>query len=184
MKHSHWKLNTSNKGKLEEFQRLFAKHGQTLHASDEDLNEIDADPIRVIAHKASQLGENILVEDTTLEIEGASIGVNIRWLLDHLPRYIGRKAQWIVLLAYRQGEKVFIYKGNLSGTIVEPKGSGGFGFDPVFLPERAEETLAQSKPDAFNARAKAVEALLKGEPWVIHPCIKTWQGPWQRNHSG
>jgi XTP/dITP diphosphohydrolase len=181
MKCSTWKLNTSNPGKFEEFKRLFAKHGSTLETSHIDLKEIDADPIKVVAHKASQLGENIIVEDTSLDIEGASVGVNIRWLLDHLTEYAGRKAEWTVLLAFRQDNQIYIYKGSISGTIVQPRGATGFGFDPVFLPNGSTETLAESKPDLFNARAKAVESLLKGDIWTKHPIIEKWEGPWQKN---
>lgn len=181
MKYSKWKLNTSNPGKFEEFKRLFAKYGNTLETSHFDLKEIDADPIKVVSHKASQLEDNIIVEDTSLEINGASIGINIRWLLDHLTEFAGRKAEWTVLLAYRQDDQIYIYKGSTSGVIVLPKGTTGFGFDPVFLPNGSTETLAQSKPDLFNARAKAVESLLKGDLWTKHPIIENWEGPWQKN---
>lgn len=173
-----WKLNTSNTGKFEEFKSLFAKHNNTLETTHVDLREIDADPIKVIAHKASQL-ENVLVEDTSLDIEGASVGVNIRWLLDHLGEYAGRKAEWTVLLAYAQGDQVYIYKGKVEGTIVIPKGTTGFGFDPVFLPNGATQTLAEAKPDSVNARAKAVDALLKNDLFMQHPLIKDWEGRWQ-----
>lgn len=182
MKCSTWKLNTSNPGKFEEFRRLFAQYGSTLETSHFDLKEIDSDPIKVVAHKASQLGENIIVEDTSLDIEGASVGVNIRWLLDHLTEYAGRKAEWTVLLAVHQGNEIYIYKGSVSGTIVPPKGTAGFGFDPVFLPNGSTDTLAESKPDVFNARAKAVESLLKGDVWTKHSLIENWEGPWQNDH--
>ena len=88
----------------------------------QDLKEIDADPVKVVAHKASQLGENVIVEDTSLDIEGASVGINIRWLLDHLPDYAGRRAVWTVLLGYHQGNQIAIYRGVITGTIVAPRG--------------------------------------------------------------
>lgn len=181
MKHSSWKLNTSNPGKFEEFKRLFAQHGSPLETSHIDLKEIDADPIKVIAHKASQLGENVIVEDTSLDVEGADVGINIRWLLDHLTEFAGRKAEWTVLLAFRQNNQIYIYKGSVSGIIVPPRGQAGFGFDPVFLPNGSTQTLAESKPDLFNARAKAVESLLEGKAWTQHPVIEHWEGPWQKS---
>lgn len=176
-----WKLNTSNLGKFEEFKLLFAKWDISIEISHFDLKEIDSDSIRVIAHKASQLGEDILVDDTSLEIAGASVGVHVRWLLDHLPEYADCKANWITLLGYHKGNEVLIYKGSVFGTIVEPRGTNGFGFDSVFLPEGSTMTLAQSKPDKYNARAKAVEALIKGNIFARHPIIKKWEGPWQQN---
>ena len=181
MRELHWKLNTSNLGKFEEFKRLFALYGYSLETTHVDLKEIDADPLSVVAHKVSQLEENTLVEDTSLEVEGATIGIHVRRLLDHLPEYAGRKAHWIVLLAFRRNDQVFIYKGSITGTIVEPKGTSGFGFDPVFLPEGSTKTLAQSKPDHLNARAKAVEAFINNELWKTCPVINLWTGPWQKN---
>lgn len=176
-----WKLNTSNLGKFEEFKYLFAKHGIDLEASHFDLKEIDSDPIKVVAHKASQLEENIIVDDTSLDIEGTTIGINIRWLLEHLTQCVGRIAKWTVLLAYRQGNQIYIYKGMVSGSIVLQRGTAGFGFDPVFLPDGSQNTLAQVKPDMFNARALAVESLIKGDVWIKHPLIEHWEGPWQKN---
>jgi XTP/dITP diphosphohydrolase len=178
---SKWRLNTSNKGKLEEFQKLFAKHNLDLSSTQIDLDEIDADPISVVAHKASQLDESVLIEDTSLEIEGASVGINVRWLLDHLNELVGRKAVWTVLLAYRQGDEVLIYKGEVHGTIVPARGDKGFGFDPVFLPDNATQTLAEAKPDEVNARALAVEALAKGNVFKKVKAIYKWDGPWQKN---
>lgn len=178
------KLNTSNKNKFEEFERLFAAHGYTLEMSHVDLHEVDADPITVVTHKASQVDEGVIVEDTSLAVEGASVGVNVRWLLDHLADYAGRKATWTVLLAMRSGNKIRIYEGKVFGQIVAHKGVGGFGFDPVFLPEGATETLAQSKPDKYNARAKAVRALLHNHTMTERTPIEKWEGPWQRDVLG
>lgn len=178
-KYQHWQLNTSNQGKLAEFQRLFAKYGISLSSTQFDLDEIDSDPVTVVAHKASQLGELILVEDTSLDIEGASVGINVRWLIDHLDDYIGKKATWRVLLAYRKGDDVFIFKGEVPGSIVPARGKQGFGFDPVFLPDQADQTLAESKPDEVNARALAVEAFAIQELFLSVKAIYDWDGAWQ-----
>jgi len=176
-----WHLNTSNLGKLTEFQRLFAKYDMILLSTHFDLHEVEADPITVVAHKASQLDDLIIVEDTSLDIEGASVGVNVRWLIDHLEDYIGRKAVWTVLLAYHQRDDVFIFKGEVRGMIVPSRGEMGFGFDPVFLPEGSNQTLAESKPDEVNARALAVDALIQGHLHCIEKAIHEWEGPWQPN---
>lgn len=174
-----WKMNTSNGGKLLEFQKYFHLHGQQLQSTHIDLKEIDADPLTVVVHKASQVEENVLVEDTSLEIEGADVGIRVRWLLEHLNDFVGRKALWKVLLAYRVDGQVRVYQGVTQGEIVFPKGSGGFGFDPVFQPDGEVFTLAQSKPDSVNARVKAVEALFNNQLHQTHPAIVDWKGPWQ-----
>lgn len=176
-----WKLNTSNQGKFEEFKRLFAQGGEILSATHRDLKEIDADALTVITHKASQLEENILVDDTSLDIEGMDCGIHVRWLLDHLSQYAGRAATFTVLLGHHRGEEIHIYQGSVSGMIVHPEGEGGFGFDPIFLPDGAQETLAKFKPDHLNARALAVEALLNEQIYATRPLLKQWDGPWQEH---
>lgn len=177
--HRVWKLNTSNPGKLEEYQRIFSANGYSLVVTDIDLREIDADPISVIIHKASQMGDDVLVEDTSLDVEGSDVGVNVRWLLEHLSSLIGRRARWCVYLAYQRESVVFVYEGVVYGTIVEAKGSNGYGFDPVFLPDGSEETLGQNKPDAVNARWQAAQALFENTPCAVAPVLKEWDGPWQ-----
>ncbi|MBB63764.1 MAG: hypothetical protein CMO81_01735 [Waddliaceae bacterium] len=174
-----WKLNTSNKGKLAEFQRLFSLHGESLEISQTDLAEIDADPVQVVVHKASSLDEHVLVEDTSLDVEGGQPGIYVKWFLENLSEFVGRNAVWRVLLAYREGEQVYVFKGEVEGTIVESRGIGGFGFDPHFLPKGANKTLAEEKPNRFSARAKAVEALSEKEVFRIEPLMLEWNGPWQ-----
>lgn len=181
MKNLSWKINTSNLNKFEEFKRLFAQHGYGLETTEIDLKEINADPLTVVTHKASQLAEEVIVDDTSLDIEDASVGIHVRWLLDHLSEYVGRKATWTVLLALHKDDEVKIYRGCVYGVIVAPKGSNAFGFDPVFLPDGASKTLAEAKPDQYNARAKAVDALIKGEVWMTRPLLKSWNGSWQND---
>lgn len=174
-----WLLNTSNKEKLREFQHYFAAYDILIESTEIDLKEISADPLTVVVHKATQIGEEILVEDSSLDIEGAEVGINIRWMLDHLSNYINRKATWRVLLAYLKADLVYVWEGKVEGTIVLSRGEGGFGFDPVFLPSGSEKTLAQDKPPVVNARTKAVEAFVKSPASFVVPAITEWDGPWQ-----
>lgn len=114
-----------------------------------------------------------------MDIENANVGIHIRWLLEHLFEYEGRKATARVLLAYRKQNRVYVFEGIVQGTIVKPQGNKGFGFDSVFLPAKSNQTLAQAKPDNLNPRAKAVDALLHQKPIGIFPTIDSWSGSWQ-----
>lgn len=174
-----WKLNTSNWGKYQEYKYLFAKHKQTLEITTIDLKEIQSDPLTTIVHKASQMDDQVLVEDTSLDVEGADVGVNVRWLLDRLTEYEGRQAVFRVLLAYKSSNKVFVYQGEVQGTIVSPKGNSGFGFDALFRPKGEFETLAEAKPERVNARAIAINHLFTGKVHQIMPVIEKWKGDWQ-----
>lgn len=175
----HWILNTSNQGKMSEFQRLFAQHGITLTFQQIDLEEIDSDPVTVVVQKASQMKEGVLVEDTSLDIQGLSVGIHVRWLLHHLSECVGKKALWRTLLAHKKKGLIYVYEGIIHGSIVQSKGKGGFGFDPFFLPDKANATLAESKPDTVNARAKAVEAFIQNRSLAVVSPITHWEGSWQ-----
>jgi XTP/dITP diphosphohydrolase len=56
-----------------------------------------------------------------------------------------------------------VIEGRLDGTIVrEPRGSGGFGYDPIFQPDGESRTTAEMDPaekDAISHRGRAFRAL-------------------------
>jgi XTP/dITP diphosphohydrolase len=62
------------------------------------------------------------------------------------------------------GGTEIVVHGEWRGTIVrEPRGSGGFGYDPVFVPEGGTRTSAELSPgekDAASHRGRALRALL------------------------
>lgn len=177
---SKWKMNTSNDGKFSEFKIFFEKHQSELIRSTFDMKEILADHVTVVVHKASQHEDRVLIEDTSLEVEGADVGIQVKSMLEDLPKFKGRKAIWTVYLAYKENEQVFIFKGEIQGTIVDPRGEKGFGFDKVFQPLGSSHTLAESKPDSVNARAQAVDALFSNHFFSIMPILKDWNGEWQK----
>ena len=63
------------------------------------MREIVADPLLVAIHKASQLGEYVIIEDTSLDVEGEQVGVNVKWMMDSLSSFVGKRANWNVYLA-------------------------------------------------------------------------------------
>jgi XTP/dITP diphosphohydrolase len=176
---TQWILATSNLGKVNAFRNIFDKYGINLDSKHIDLKEIHADPVSVVVHKASQVDEGIFVEDTSLDVEGADVGVNVRWMFENLQTFNGRKACWRVLLAYRMANSVFVYQGKTEGIIVPPSGTGGFGFDPIFLPHGYSQTLAHAKPEAVDARFHVVKAFMEDRPLAICAPITEWDGPWQ-----
>jgi len=177
------RLNTSNQGKLAEFNRMFGQSGITVDSTKIDLREIEAGPLEVVCHKATSAGEGVLIEDTSLDVEGADVGVNVRWLMENIGDHTGKKATWRVLLGVLQNGRVLVYEGITEGKIVEPTGADGFGFDPVFLPEGSTKTLAEDKPDAVSARAAAIGALVQGMHIRMMEPIRTedWKGSWQHD---
>ena len=76
----------------------------------------------------------------------------------------GRTARFRCVLALVKGEGLeAVAEGVCSGTILDaPRGSGGFGYDPLFLPEGESRTFAELPHDVKNRishRGRAVRAL-------------------------
>jgi XTP/dITP diphosphohydrolase len=99
--------------------------------------------------------------------EGASDEVNLRKLLDQLAEQTTRRrARYVCELAgVGPGGAEIRATGELRGRIAEaPSGSGGFGYDPVFVPEGEERTVAELG-DAWKSehshRAQAARAFTR-----------------------
>ena len=145
-------INTSNNGKFTEFHRVLAEliPSCTLKRTETDVHEILSSVENVSAHKATVCGVGVLVEDTSLDVEAAEggaegtapavdVGVNVRWFMKELlansSEFVGRRASWRVILSMMLENSdgstiVRLYEGVVKGTLVEPRGEGGFGFDP------------------------------------------------------
>ena len=68
-----------------------------------------------------------------------------------------------IALVYPDGREVTA-EGYMYGTLIEEgRGEGGFGYDPIFVPDGETRTVAELTPDEKNAishRARALSALL------------------------
>jgi XTP/dITP diphosphohydrolase len=60
--------------------------------------------------------------------------------------------------------KEYFFEGICTGRIInERRGSNGFGYDPVFVPEGSDETFAEmdmAEKNKFSHRKKAMEKLI------------------------
>lgn len=85
---------------------------------------------------------------------------NIRKLMDLLAHTENRFAQFRTIIAYFDGKEMHCFEGTVKGSITrERAGSGGFGYDPIFLPEGYTQTFAALSPEEKNAishRGRAV----------------------------
>lgn len=169
-----WHVNTSNSGKLAEYKKYL---GEQIQSIQQDLAEPDADALTIIRYKASQF-ESVIVDDVSLVVEGEDVGTNIRWLLEDLPRFVGKSAQFICDVGIHRSSKVEIYRGVTEGKLVEPRGEG-YGFNPYFLPDTASLTLAEKMEDDLNARKRALDHLLAKRVWKIEEPLFHWSGKFQ-----
>jgi XTP/dITP diphosphohydrolase len=74
-----------------------------------------------------------------------------------------------VIVLARAGRKLAVFNGVVEGVIaLEPKGAGGFGYDPLFVPEGFCETfgeLPEKTKNLLSHRARAVNKLRKWTGW-------------------
>jgi XTP/dITP diphosphohydrolase len=96
----------------------------------------------------------------------ASDAANIDKLLRELGNSPNRAACFRCVIALaRAGKALGTLEGVVEGRILDqPRGKGGFGYDPVFQPTGFEETFAEMAPQLKNRishRGKAVAALQK-----------------------
>jgi non-canonical purine NTP pyrophosphatase (RdgB/HAM1 family) len=117
-----------------------------------DLTEIQSlDLEEIIIHKVkeafSHLNSPVLVHDTALYFNawGQLPGPFIKWFLETvgnegmcqmLDNFTDRSAVAVVNLGYYDGKDLKVFKAQLNGKIAsKPVGKGGFGWDPIFIPE-------------------------------------------------
>ena len=76
----------------------------------------------------------------------------------------GRTARYrcVAAVAWPDGREVFAEGVSDGSLISRPRGTGGFGYDPIFLPEGWEKTMAELSPrekDRISHRGRAFRAL-------------------------
>ena len=120
-------------------------------------------------------GEWVLGEDSGIEASalGGRPGLaSARWaddgvarLLDELTGIEDRRARFVsAIVAIGPSGKEFVVDGTLAGSIADaPRGSGGFGYDPILVPDGETLTVAELG-DGWKARnshrARAAAALV------------------------
>jgi XTP/dITP diphosphohydrolase len=158
---------------------LMAGGVKLVHA-DRAYPEIQADRLeKVVRFAATVLDDQIpgdyVIDDSGLFVDalGGFPGVYSSYvykrlgcsgllkLLDAVP---ARGATFETVFLLRRGGAHEVFHGQVRGTIAErERGAGGFGFDPIFVPEGAAKTYAEmslSEKNAVSHRARAAAALL------------------------
>jgi XTP/dITP diphosphohydrolase len=183
-------LATRNRGKIKEFTALLGRvFEKIMSLRDLDLvpNIIeDGNTFRENAlKKARSISEltqkPTLADDSGLEVEalcgrpgvfssryaGEDAGdkENIKKLLQELNGVSDRRARFVCILALVfPGGREIIVEGTCDGIIIdEPRGEGGFGYDPVFFVPEMKKTMAELTPEEKNLishRARAARALI------------------------
>ena len=180
---------TNNAHKLQEVSEILEDKIQIMNLKDihceEEIPET-SDTIEGNAYqKANYIYEHYHVDcfadDTGLEVEAlnGAPGVysaryagpqhnskdNIRKLLTDMQDIENRNAQFRTAIVLILDGKMHLFEGTIKGTIIRSeRGSGGFGYDSIFVPDGFEKTFAELGEEIKNKishRAIATKKLVK-----------------------
>jgi XTP/dITP diphosphohydrolase len=184
-------IASHNQGKVREILEMLAPYGiEPVSAADLDLPEPDETGTTFLANaelKALQAadltGLPALADDSGLCVDalGGEPGIfSARWAgetkdfkvamqrvndaIEATGPDASRDAHFICVLALAWPDgHVEWFEGRVDGTLVwPPRGTGGFGYNPIFVPEGSDQTFAEM-PDAKKAishRAMAFEKMM------------------------
>jgi XTP/dITP diphosphohydrolase len=179
-------LATRNAHKAREFEALMAPHGIDLLPDEVELppetGETFAENALGKARAAAEAtGRTAFADDSGIAAEalGGRPGVrsaryagenatdeeNLARLLREAPA--GSRVAYVCALAYVEPDGAeLVVEGRCEGVLAAgPRGDGGFGYDPAFVPdEHPDRTMAELDPaekDAISHRGGAARALLE-----------------------
>ena len=179
-------LATQNKHKIEELSALLGNHFVIKSIS--ELGVVDDIPEtgKTLAENSRQkaqfiadrFGVTCLSDDSGLEVDclGGLPGVfsarfagepkndlaNSKKLLVDMSQYTDRSARFVTVLTFHHNAQFYQFEGEIRGQIVlSPRGSHGFGYDPLFQPEDESRTFAEMTLSEKNLIAHRARALHK-----------------------
>lgn len=179
---------TNNAHKLSEVQAVLGDNFKLITPRDCGITEDIPETAATLEGNASQkshylydrVGKNCFADDTGLEVEalGGEPGVrsaryatdghdfeaNNRLLLKNLEGVANRKARFRTVISLILDGEEYLFEGIVEGHIAESEaGCGGFGYDPLFIPEGYDCTFAEMSAEEKNAishRGRAVQKLV------------------------
>jgi len=173
---------TSNKNKFKEAKEIFGNEIK-LKLAKIKLEEIQSDRLEDIAkHKAEsafeKLKKSLIVEDSGLFIKelrnfpGAYSSfilktIGIEGILKLLEGSKNREAFYKCVAVYKDFKVTKLFIGKVFGKISEvPRGSYGFGFDPIFIPKGYEKTFGEDFEIKNQVSHRAI-AFRKLKNWLM-----------------
>lgn len=163
---------TGNQGKADQLSEWL---GYPIDHLKLDLDELQSVDLKaVVKHKAlgayAKIKTPVLVEDVEIRClaMGGLPGPFIKWFIKDdielsckmLDAFDDRRAVARVMYALNDGHTIHYFEGETEGSIAKvPKGTGGFGWDAIFIPKGYAQTRAemtQADYQATSPRAKAI----------------------------
>ena len=159
---------THNKHKAAEVQKMVSEPFEIITLTDLDIFDeipetgttLQANALIKARFVHQKLGYNCFADDTGLEVaalngepgvysaryagETKSDDANMNKLLHALQGKTDRSARFVTVICLFLHDEMYVFEGELKGKIIEEKvGTNGFGYDPIFMPDGYDITLAQ-----------------------------------------
>lgn len=189
---------THNAGKVAELRRILADPDvELLDADDVGLSDVEetgttftANALLKARAAVAACGLACVADDSGLVVDalGGDPGVssaryggthgddqaNLRLVLERMRGVADRSARFVCVAALVSPDgREWTTEGVMEGTLTEePRGTGGFGYDPIFLPVGAERTTAEMAPDAKDAISHRGQAFR-----ALRPLVRALRGP-------
>ena len=182
---------TNNRHKLTEVNQILGDKIELTTLAEcgitEDIPEtsptIEGNALQKARYVWERTGRNCFADDTGLEVDalGGAPGVrsaryatdghdfeaNVTLLLRNLEGVTERSAQFRTVVALILDGEEYLFEGIVRGHITNERfGEGGFGYDPVFVPEGEVMTFAEMSPEAKNAISHRGRAMAKLAEWL------------------
>lgn len=180
---------TNNKHKIREISTMLDPGTKLAGLADVNITEDIPEEWETLEENAlfkarfvhERTGMNVFADDTGLEVEvlNGAPGVysarfagedkdssaNITKLLGLLEGEKNRNARFRTVIALIYNNSEYLFEGIVKGRITErKKGTGGFGYDPVFIADGYMQTFAEmalSEKNKISHRARAFDGLRK-----------------------
>jgi len=180
---------TNNNNKVKEIRNALNERFEIISLKEAGIDKDIPEPYDTLEANASEksrvifemTGKNCFSEDTGLEVEALNgePGVKSARYADGEPQYVdivdkllakmegqdNRRARFRTVISVIIDGKESLFEGICEGRIItERRGSNGFGYDPVFIPDEADRTFAEMELDEkklYSHRAKALKKLIE-----------------------
>lgn len=169
---------TGNKNKFSEAESILKEYGVKIEHASKSIPEERGDDCEVIAAAAarsaySEIRKPLFVEDSGLFIESLNgfPGPYSAWVFKRLgcegilklmTGTVKRDAQFVTAIGYADEDGVRTFIGRCPGRIAQKtKGSFGFAYDAIFIPEGEKKTFAEDEAlkTRVSHRRRALEKL-------------------------
>ncbi len=184
---------SNNEHKIVEIKSLLGNSFNLLNLDEINITEeipeeeslIEGNALAKARYVFNATGLNVFADDTGLEIhalnglpgvhsarfagEMKDSSANIEKVLSMLRGKEDRSARFRTVIALILDKKEYLFEGIVNGEIIkEKRGTGGFGYDPVFIPEGKNLTFGQMELTEKNTISHRARAFEKLKEFLLH----------------